>query len=89
MYAPTNVKVAGKFVEVEGKQTFEFSKIEDGEFVPFAGYEYKVWVGGVSGNQYRYAHVVKTRCYMVCDEAADGSPVVETWVIKNRVDYAA
>ena len=55
--------------------------------MPFAGYEQKVWVGPM-GEEYRWARVLKTVVYIVVDEAADGTPVVDKWSVNQHRSYA-
>jgi hypothetical protein len=78
--------VCGGFRTAPG-HWFEYAKPEAGEFLPFPGYEMKVFVGPVEG-EFRWAKVVATRAYVVVEEAAGGEPVVEKWAIKGHKKYA-
>lgn len=51
-------------------------------------FPHRVFVGP-DGYDTRVARVMKTVAYVVVDEAADGSPVVERWDIKNVRKYQA
>lgn len=42
---------------------------------------------GIGGRETRLAKVLKTVAYVVTDEAADGSPVIETWHIASHRQY--
>jgi hypothetical protein len=45
-------------------------------------YPHEIYVG--FNGETRFANVRKTVAYVVVDEAADGSPVVEKWEIKTE-----
>jgi len=77
--------VKGCFKSASGA-FFEYSKLEEGEFVPCPGYEMKVWCGPFE--EWRYAKVVASRAYVVVEEGPAGEPVVEKWVIKSHKKYA-
>lgn len=74
--------IAGCFTEAEIGNHFEYSRAADGEFVPFAGFDHKVYCGPLG--EFRWAKVIATRAYICTDEAADGSPVIDRWVIRNH-----
>lgn len=85
-FAPISVKdtdLLGFFIETEFRNHFEFSKAGEGETVPFSEFPVKVWIGGLGNDNFRWAKVLKTRAFVVVDEAADGSPVVEKWLTRN------
>ena len=95
-YAPTSTHfdrdgtILGCFNEREFGKHFEFSKNPAyGVFEhPFGPDEFPhlVWISDyekAGGWPYRYARVLKTVAYVVVDEEADGSPVVEKWEVKN------
>src|SRR5580765_2045492 len=65
---------------------FEYAALEAGEFVPFPGYEMKLYCGPYE--EWRYAKVVARRAYVVVEEGAFGEPVVEKWVIKSHNKYS-
>ena len=77
------MKGIGFFQEKEHGRYFDYRNvnIHDDGYTPFNGYEYRVYVGH---NQTRYAKVLKTVAYVVVDEAADGSPIVEKWQLKRN-----
>ena len=77
--------IIGQFTEKTRGNSFEFSKNNDGG--QFAEYPHIVWFSNT--NERRYAEVKKTVVYLVVDEAADGSAVVEKWDIKNLRNYFA
>ena len=73
-----------------GEHFFEYAALEEGEFVPFPGYEMKVYCGPYE--EWRYAKVIASRAYVVVEEAwVEGVslPVVEKWVLKSHKVYAA
>jgi len=78
--------VKGGFKEAAHGHWFEYAAPEAGEFIPFPGYEAKVFVGPVEG-EFRWAKVIASRAYVVVEEAAGGEPVVEKWVIKGHRKY--
>lgn len=65
---------------------FEYAALEENEFIPFPGYETKIYVGPIEG-EFRYAKVTASRAYVVIDEDATGAPVVEKWAIKSHRKY--
>lgn len=73
----------GAFTEKDHGHRFEYVA----ESNPIFGNEYphRLYVG--HNGETRYANVKKTVAYVVVDEEADGSPVVEKWFIKNHVIY--
>lgn len=77
--------VKGCFKNANGA-FFEYAAVEPGEFVPFPGYEMKVYCGPFE--EWRYAKVLKTVAYVVVEEAADSSAVVEKWSVKAHKVYA-
>ena len=78
--------VKGGFKEAKHGHWFEYAALEEGEFVPFPGYEMKVYCGPFE--EWRYAKVVASRAYVVVEEAPCGAPVVEKWVIRSHKKYA-
>lgn len=77
-------RVKGCFNNAEFGTFFEYGTPAAGEFVPFPGYETKVWM---RHEMFRWAKVVATRAYVVVEEAANGAPVVEKWVTRNHKHY--
>ena len=88
-FAPYNECVAkrvkGYFTNAEFRTHFEYGEPAPEEFVPFPGYETKVWM---RHDMWRWAKVVATRAYVVVDEGPNGEPVVERWVIRNHRKYS-
>jgi hypothetical protein len=89
-YAPLSVyigcgdgSILGQFRNAETDVLFEYSICPEDE-IQFDDYDVKLWL---RGEEFRFARVVKTRAYVVVDEADDGSPVVETWIIKQHRKY--
>jgi hypothetical protein len=79
--------VKGCFKSASGA-FFEYAALEEGEFVPFPGYEMKVYCGPFE--EWRYANFVASRAYVVVEEEwVEGVslPVVEKWVIKSHKKY--
>jgi hypothetical protein len=82
--------ILGGFYEKDCGQWFEFSKNTDAFNCAFnqedAQYPHKVWVTtpipGIDGG-YRYARVLKTVAYIVCDEDENGA-VIEKWNLKQN-----
>ena len=71
--------VLGDFQESECGKWFSYSPTLN-EWALAHGYVHEIHVlDGV-----RFACVRKTRAKVVVDEAADGSPIVEQWLIKNH-----
>jgi hypothetical protein len=75
--------VAGQFIEIDGRQTFEYTTPLT--IVPFEGYDRHVFVGPLQ--ETRYARITASRAYVVVDEDAEGKPVVETWKIRSHRHY--
>ena len=87
-FAPLNEKlhrIKGSFTLVENGNHFELSRPATDEFVPWPEFPVKVWVGGFDNNSFRWAKLLKTRVFMVTDEAPDGGVVVEKWVVRNML----
>jgi len=80
-YASGKPLIRGRIVNELGNN-YEFFCVDR---TPFDGYDHAIYVGNCG--ETRYCKIVKTRAYVVIDEAADGSPVVEKWVLKSRRDY--
>lgn len=85
--ACVNKQVRGCFKEAAHGHFFEYAAPETGEFIPFPGYELKVYCGPLG--EFRWAKVIASRAYVAIDEAADGQPVVEKWIIRNHRRYDA
>lgn len=88
-YAPFGIKdkVLGSFREKDHGNLFEFTESANDKPI-WQEYPVKVWVSAARGKQeFRWAKVLKTRAYIVTDEAADGTPVAEKWEIKNFKSY--
>ena len=80
--------VRGRFTIRDNGQVFEFldrGPEWDGICPDFP---HLICVADVIGWPYRFGRVLQTVAYIVTDEAADGSPVVQRWEIKGRRDYA-
>ena len=84
-YAACLKKLVKGFFKNANGAFFEYAAPEPGEFLPFPGYELKVYCGPFE--EWRYAKVLKTVAYVVVDEAADGAPVVEKWNLKTHKVY--
>lgn len=90
MFAPNSVlyppygdgSIIGRFYERDYGHVFEYSKAK--EFLFGLEYDVIVWVGN---NDFRYAKVLKTVAYIVVDEAADGDPVIDKWLLKGHRVY--
>jgi hypothetical protein len=80
--------VAGGFNEVTHGRFFEYARPVEGEFIPFPGYELKLYCGPVEG-EFRWAKVIASRAYVVVEEAPCGAPVVAKWVLRNHKVYKA
>ena len=79
--------VLGSFVERDHGKRFEFAERDPVRVFGFAPeFPHSVFVGPFS--EERAALVMRTVAYIVTNEDADGSPVVERWEIKSRRDYA-
>lgn len=91
-FAPENTlfitgdgSIRGLFYTVEFNTRFEFSAAgerPDG----WDEFDSLVWVADGTS---RFARVLKTVAYVVVDENADGTPVVEKWAIKGHTLYEA
>lgn len=82
--------IRGQFREVDQKNLFEWFDRNTLDRESFAAeFPHRIYVGpGMDGEgDTRVARVLKTRVHVVVDEAADGSPVVETWHIRARKIY--
>lgn len=81
--------LAGAFNVAYHNTRFEFTVRDDADRATFAAdFPHRIFVGP-TGDETRVARVLKTVAYVVTDEAADGSPVVEKWSIKAHAEYAA
>lgn len=79
--------VLGSFVERDHGKRFEFAERDPVRVLGFAPeFPHSVFVGPFS--EERAALVMRSVAYVVTDEAADGSPIVQRWEIKSRRDYA-
>lgn len=79
--------VQGAFRLPETNKNFEFIERNACDLPTFApDFPHRVFVGA-AGTDTRCARVLKTVAYVVVDEAADGSPVVEKWAIANFRKY--
>jgi hypothetical protein len=77
--------IRGGFYEKDHGNFFEYSDAEAAEDPsPWPKYNMKVWL---NQGKWRYAKVVKTRAYVVVDEAEDGTPIVEKWILKKNGEY--
>ena len=75
--------ILGHFVEADYGHGFEYAVRPD-EGLNFApDFPHIIY----TGEETRYARVLKTVAYIVIDEAADGSPVYERWAIKRHRHY--
>ncbi len=84
LFAPAgDGSILGQFIEKDHGRTFEFSTASS---TPFEGFGELVWL---DNEQSRYARILKTVAYVVVDENADGTPVVEKWAIKRHTLYEA
>lgn len=72
----------GAHFETADRTGFPFGE----EFAAPAEFPHIIYVGV---GETRFARVLKTVAYVVTDEDADGTPVVEKWAIKNRRVYPA
>lgn len=82
----------GRFVEKTAGNWFEYKagpSAGDDSSSEWAQYNMEIDVGGNVDWGWRHAKVLKTVAYVVVDEAADGSPVVEKWDIKQHVKYTS
>lgn len=80
-------RVLGSFIERDHGKRFEFAQRDPVRVLGFAPeFPHSVFVGPFS--EERAALVMRTVAYIVTDEAADGSPIVQRWEIKSRRDYA-
>ena len=81
-------RIMGAFNEKDNVHRFEFSARPADEQAVFApAYPHQVFVGPFGQEEVRAARVLKTVAYIVIDEEADGTPVVEKWAIKNHIAY--
>lgn len=77
--------VLGQFDNAETGASFCYASrpADTGTFAP--DHQHIIFVGPHA--DIRYATVLKARVRVVVDEAADGSPVVETWTIKRHRQF--
>jgi len=66
----------GEFRHRETRKDFHY-RMAGERPMAFVEYPHEIFVG--PDDQTRYARVLATVAYVVVDEAADGSPVVEKW----------
>lgn len=85
--APINKPHSGRFNEVEFGKRFDFYKLET-PMVDCGGnvFEY-LFYAGPEGNEIRYCNLKKTRAYVATDIDSNGNFIVETWKIKNKVEW--
>ncbi len=72
--------IRGSFRNAETDAFFEFSECPEDERCFGPEFNMKVWM---SDGTFRFAKVMKTRAFVVVDEADDGSAVTEKWVTKQ------
>ena len=94
-YAPTRVyfapdgdgSILGSFKHTKTNCKFEFSQNTTTD--PWGSdYPHLVWVGPDHYDaDYRYARVLKTVAYVVCEEDEAGNPVEQRWPIKAHTKY--
>ena len=92
-YAPHHNGMVNKYNDLplilgsvvnENDNLYEFAEVVGNN--PFPEYDKIIYVGP-TGSESRYAKILKTVAYVVIDENADGSPVVEKWKLKKYKDY--
>ncbi len=87
MFVTGDGSIRGSFKNSETDVFFEFSECPENERDFGPEFDMKVWVHG--DENFRFAKMMKTRAFVVVDEAADGSPVVEKWITKQTRFYEA
>jgi len=75
--------VLGRFIEKECGHVFEYGNNDSSWMADL--YPHQVYVGYLG--EARIARVIKTRAFVVVDEDANGLPIVQTWDIKNRMEF--
>lgn len=80
--------VLGIFTEADHGKPFEYLQRTDEAGSWAADFPHLVCVADVIGWSYRFAKVLKTVAYVVTDEAADGSPIIQKWQIKSHKIYS-
>ena len=73
--------VIGSFTEKSFGNFFDFALNPERDLVNLP---HIVFVGGVSGSEYRYADVKKTVAYIAVDEDEFGDMVIEKWDIRGH-----
>ena len=76
--------ILGQFLSSETDVLFEYARRTDDGWLLSKEFPHQIFVTDST----RYALIKKTIAYIVVDEAADGSPVVERWPIKRHQQYA-
>lgn len=82
--------IAGMFREADYGHTFEYAeRMGDERAAVWPEFPHLIYVGTPGCTETRKARVLKTVAYIVTDEAADGSPVVEKWSLRGHRQYGA
>lgn len=83
MLAPAPGKT-GEFQEAEAGKWFTYQPTND-SWALAHGLTHEIDVlDGV-----RFAKVLKSRAHVCVDEAGDGAPVLQTWILKNHTSYVS
>ena len=90
-YAPFSMSrpPVGQFKSSESGELFEYALHTDDGWLSSEEFPHQIFVNDHRGGiDTRHAMIKKTVAYIVVDEAADGTPVVERWPIKSHRQYA-
>ena len=72
----------GEFRHTETRKEFHYFESDRAERLGWEDYPHEVFVG--PDQDTRMARVLKTVAYVITDEAADGSPIVEKWPVRHN-----
>lgn len=82
----SNSRNLGEIQETSTGNWFTYRATEN-EWAIAHGFTHEIDVGEAPSNNVRFASIRKTRMKVVVDESFDGSPVVETWILKKSIPY--
>ena len=71
----------GEFKHTETRKWFQFFDSDRADLLGWENFPHEIFVG--PDGDTRMARVLKTVAYVIVDEAADGSPVVEKWPLRS------
>jgi hypothetical protein len=78
-------QTAGNFILIENRKTFWFEPCKN-EWAKSHGATHEILL--INGEERRACRFLKTVCYRIVDEDANGAPVWEKWLIRDLREWA-